>query len=122
MLRDRSPVKTVGGTLRRLPVVGGGFLATWAGGFGRAVTGGGCVIADVMIAGMTVGFTGGALRGCVPWSETTGVRATARPVTTGFGADDNGSSLSDVLSAWVNQRFVRLLGCCGSDSDQYPRL
>ena len=51
-----------------------------------------------------------------------GVRAVVRPVTAGFGADDDGSPLSDVSLAWVNRRFVQLLGCCGSDSDQYPRL
>ena len=103
--------------------MGGGFPAMWAGGFaGGAVTGGGCAMADAIIAGVIVGFTSGALRGCVTWSKTTGVRAAARLVTMGFGAVDNGSLLSDVLSAWVNWRFVRLLGCCGSDSDQYPRL
>ena len=79
-------------------------------------------MADAMIAGVVVGFMGGALRGCVPWSETTGVRAAARPVTTGFGFDDDGSLSSDASSAWVKRRFIRLLGCCGSDSDQYPRL
>ena len=111
--------KDVWGTPRRLPIVGGGFPAIWTGG---AVAGGGCAVADAIIAGTTVGFAGGALRGCVPWSETTGVRAVVRPVTAGFGADDDGSPLSDVSLAWVNRRFVQLLGCCGSDSDQYPRL
>ena len=107
-------MKTFGGTLQRLPVVGGGFSAIW--------TGGAVVGVDAIITGMTVGFAGGALRGCVPWSETTGVRAAVRPVTAGFGADDDGSLLSDVLLAWVNWRFIQSLRCCGSDSDQYPRL